>query len=278
MNAMFIGLLSLAAALQGARSAPRDHPRDPWVFRSVLDGRARMLTAVLHEQLWVGYDVTSCSLYGAWSGGVTFEGAVYDTVHGPQPSVTGPFLLAPEAGPLETRPAGWGAFRVSDGASLPIELRYRGYRLDHPQGAGLELHYELTLPDGELVVVRERPMALGEDEFPMGRPLPGAMGFRRVFDVQGLPADVKLQLFSGLWSNPQGGFSTLTTAAVDGLTFDSRAPMGQRMLPRVIPEALQREERTPWHLSIGDGVHTLDVVLRSSEPAVQPEQSEGQDR
>jgi hypothetical protein len=47
-------------------------PRDPWVFRCVLDRKPRMVTLALAEDLWVAYDATNCGLARAWKGGVKF--------------------------------------------------------------------------------------------------------------------------------------------------------------------------------------------------------------
>jgi hypothetical protein len=80
-------LLTLAAL--AVMSGFADRPRDPWVFRCVLDKNPRMVVIALHEHLWVAYDTTTCSLYKAWDGDVKFQGAVYDDIHGPQPETRG---------------------------------------------------------------------------------------------------------------------------------------------------------------------------------------------
>ena len=80
-------MLSATLLLGGQESIQR--PRDIWVFRSVLDKRARMVTMALSDDLWVAYDATNCGLYKAWKGGVKFDGAVYTTSHGPQPTSEG---------------------------------------------------------------------------------------------------------------------------------------------------------------------------------------------
>src|SRR5687767_475682 len=80
----------LSSVLAGCESGNRaDRPRDPWVFRSVLDNKPRMITVALHDNLYVSYDAQACQLYKAWKGGVVFDGAVYTTHHGPQPSSKG---------------------------------------------------------------------------------------------------------------------------------------------------------------------------------------------
>lgn len=64
-------------------------PRDPWVFRSVLDKQPRIVTATLHDELFVAYDARYCGLYKAWKGKVILDGPVYTTTHGPQPTSDG---------------------------------------------------------------------------------------------------------------------------------------------------------------------------------------------
>ncbi|MFN7120139.1 MAG: cytochrome C, partial [Saprospiraceae bacterium] len=61
-------------------------PHDPWVFRSVLDSIPRMLTVALNDNLWAAYSAQTGALYKTWKGTVNFDGAVYTTAHGPQPS------------------------------------------------------------------------------------------------------------------------------------------------------------------------------------------------
>ena len=66
-----------------------DRPHDPWVFRSVMDEQARMITVALHDNMWASYSAETGALYKVWKGAVNFDGAVYTTVHGPQPSSLG---------------------------------------------------------------------------------------------------------------------------------------------------------------------------------------------
>lgn len=142
--ALCLAVLSLAPAPLVAADPPR--PRDPWVFRSVLDKRPRMLTVALHEKLWVTYDTQDCTLRRAWAGGVRFSGGVYDSAHGPQPTSLGePLFKAPEAG---------GAWAVAiDGKPVAALPRYRGYRLGDND---VRLLYDLELPQGR-VRVEESP-------------------------------------------------------------------------------------------------------------------------
>lgn len=87
----FAALLSACAVLDRSRELPPPAERghSPWVFRSVLDRQPRMITFALSKTLWAAYDTETASLYKVWRDGVEFDGAVYTTRHGPQPSSEG---------------------------------------------------------------------------------------------------------------------------------------------------------------------------------------------
>jgi hypothetical protein len=182
---------SKPAGASPAQSAPAaaPRPRDPFVFRCVLDGRCRMVTLALADDLWAAWDAERCAFYKAWKGGVKFDGAVYTTVHGPQPTSQGASYA------LEAEGEAWLA--QVGGEPVPVRARWLGYRLER---AGCALRYALALPDGREVVVEERPefvrpapaldaarrAALGLDES-----LPG---LERRFRALDLPADVALSV------------------------------------------------------------------------------------
>ena len=66
-----------------------DRPYEPFVFRTVLDQKPRMITMALHDDLWASYSTQDASLYKVWKGRVNFDGAIYTTAHGPQPTTIG---------------------------------------------------------------------------------------------------------------------------------------------------------------------------------------------
>jgi cytochrome c len=105
-----------------------------------------MVTVALSDKLYVAYDATNGGLYKAWSGGVKFDGAVYTTAHGPQPTSLGATYLT---GPTD-RPV-W----FVDGK--PTNPRYRGYRLT---GGQVHLHLEFQ-HGGKTTHVWETPEAEG---------------------------------------------------------------------------------------------------------------------
>ncbi len=146
-----------------------ERPRDIWVFRSVLDGHARMVTMGLSDDLWVAYDATNCGIYKIWNGGVKFDGAVYTTVHGPQPTSLGE---AYRFGILDEP-----AWTFYDGKNFhKAQPRFRGYRFINSQ---VRLQYEFPVKGGKPVWVYETP------EFE--RPGNGRVALRRTFEYKDLP-------------------------------------------------------------------------------------------
>ena len=131
----------LFTACHKDRIADLERPHAPWAFRSVLDSMPRMATAALHEDLWVAYHTETGALYKAWQGSVNFDGAVYTTAHGPQPSTLGD---------------AWFVNRFKTPWLLggqPVEVQYRGHRFE---GGQVFFKYELAA-GGKKATVTERP-------------------------------------------------------------------------------------------------------------------------
>lgn len=161
-------MLTLAVLLLA--SPVRERPVDVWAFRSVLDGRPRMLTLALSEDLWVAYDATHCSLVQAWVGGVKLDGSVYTDEHGPQPTSTGAWYYR---GPVDR-----DVWRV-DGKT--VRPRFRGYRFVAGQ---CRLRYEFVAA-GRSFEVTETPERSA------------SLGLERRFTVSGKPKGVRLDLETG---------------------------------------------------------------------------------
>jgi len=53
-------------------------PHSPWVFRTLMENRTRMLVAALHPNLWVSFNPGNCCIDRAWTGGMRFFGKVFD--------------------------------------------------------------------------------------------------------------------------------------------------------------------------------------------------------
>lgn len=141
-------LLVFALGCQEPQQKP-DRPLKAWVFRSVLDEKPRMVTAALHDDVWVAYDARTASLYKAWKGGVNFDGAVYTTVHGPQPTSSGYAYYTDAEENVE-----W--FVVEGGKVLTPEVQYRGHRFENNR---VIFTYELKVGDRR-IVVEESPEAI----------------------------------------------------------------------------------------------------------------------
>lgn len=110
-----IASLTLVSACQPDTTAPLQSPAmsgEMRAFRSVLDGKPRVLTLRLGDELSIAYDTEAGTLFKVWDGQVTFSGPVYDQKHGPQPTT-------PQRDYLFNENARW-----QNG------IEYRGYRLD----------------------------------------------------------------------------------------------------------------------------------------------------
>ncbi len=159
-------------------------PHQPWVFRCVLDRRARTVVVALSNDVWAAWDAETCDLYKVWSGeaagegkgGMKFTGTVYDTRHGPQPQTQGEVFDS-------FATSSWTVLR--DGQPVEATPRWLGHRVDGTESVTLKR--ELRLDDETVVTISESPEAAG----------PRAL--RRMFKVEGLPVatTLRLQLANG---------------------------------------------------------------------------------
>lgn len=165
-------------------------PRDPFVFRCVLDQRARMITAALDDEMWVAWDATNCGLYKAWKGGVNFDGPVYTTVHGPQPTSKGNTYTQGIDGAV------WSAY--VDDKPVACKAQYAGYRLFNNT---VTLTWRIELADGRKIEVDETPEFAHPKQFMNPEQLDDAVlgdgsqaGLQRIFSGKDIPKDVKVSL------------------------------------------------------------------------------------
>ncbi|MGB1243306.1 MAG: hypothetical protein ACPG49_12335, partial [Chitinophagales bacterium] len=127
LNSLFIVvLLSFLLACEDNTNVSdslnqKERPHSPWVFRSVLDTQARMITLALDDKMWVAYHTEKGALYKAWSGGVILQGAVYNTMHGPQPVSFG------DAWMQNKYENPW--ILVKDHDAILLNCKYKGHRL-----------------------------------------------------------------------------------------------------------------------------------------------------
>ncbi|MFY0685559.1 MAG: DUF1080 domain-containing protein [Cyclobacteriaceae bacterium] len=144
-NIKLLGLLALILLGSCSQDSKIERPRDVWVFRSVLDERPRMLTAALHDDLWVAYDVQSGIMYKAWKGGVLFDGAVYTTTHGPQPTSRGYAYFTNET----------DQWLLKKGNTIrDAQVSYVGHEI---KDGRLFIKYNLITQEGKQISISENP-------------------------------------------------------------------------------------------------------------------------
>ncbi len=154
-------------------TAKYERAHDPWVFRSVLDSLPRMLTIALNDNLWAAYSAQTGALYKVWRGGVNFDGAVYTTVHGPQPSTLGDAWLQNRF----DQP--WSIVR--NGKAEQPTIQFRGHRFHKGQ---VTINADLQLADGTVIKVHETPEYVTNEQ--------GLTGFERTFTLENVPAGAQV--------------------------------------------------------------------------------------
>ena len=155
----FLVVLGDAAFPQPLENRARFGRRDaegrghsPWVLRSSLDGRPRMISMALEPELWLSYSTETASIHQLWRGDIDFTGPVYDAQHGVEPTSRGrAYLRPPEA----------TAWRVREGDGWrPARLRWRGHGFD-PNSGAVWLRFEVSNSAGEARTVTEWPERIG---------------------------------------------------------------------------------------------------------------------
>jgi cytochrome c len=172
---------------------------DPWVFRSVLDRTPRMVTIALNKNMWAAYRTDSCSLYKVWDGSVNFDGPVYTTHHGPQPTTIGDSYFENQF----TQP--WSL--LVNGKAFATTPNYKGHWFKE---GGVTLMYEVELPDGKKIKLEERPEFIKNEQN-------GSIAYERAFTTENVPNNMQLTLkvnVSGIAAlaniKTEGGAWTLT--------------------------------------------------------------------
>ncbi len=144
-----------------------ERPANPWVFRSVLDVNPRMITFALNDNLWAAYSTQTGALYKAWKGLVEFDGAVYTTAHGPQPTAVGDAYIV---GSLENP---W--IIIENGQEIKPNFQYKGHRYSKGHA---QLIYELSW-NGKTAKIIEQPEYFDAQN--------SLTGFERTFTTSDVP-------------------------------------------------------------------------------------------
>ena len=171
-NLLFIALISVFSChsdhdeyIGSSQNVGIERPHSPWVFRSVLDSMPRMITLALNEKMWAAYSTQDCKLYKVWRGFVNFDGAVYNTVHGPQPNTIGDAFIS------NAISSPWFVIN-GDKKEIP-NVKYKGHEFKNGQ---VSLHYELGIGNDRYIQVKETPEYLTKS--------PSGNGFERRFKVE----------------------------------------------------------------------------------------------
>jgi cytochrome c551/c552 len=150
----------------------------PWVLRSNLDDKPRMLSFALAPNIWAAYDIDNASLYQVWRGDVLWQGAHYDYRHGPQPETQGEFFLRHEDSHQ------WYLQRAEDSEPRLATVEFLGHEYG-PERATAALRYRLSA-DGDTVDLLENPELDSETN-----------SFRRHFTREKGSSDLKVLLDTG---------------------------------------------------------------------------------
>lgn len=155
-------------------SSELERPNNPWVFRSVLDSIPRVVTFALNTDMWVAYSAENGAMYKAWKGSVNFDGPVYNTNHGPQPTSIGDAWIS------NNHQSPWRIIK-GENESKPKHIQYKGHRY---QDGHAHLMYELTLDDDTKVSITEQPEFVKSST--------GGAGLERVFKTSNVPSGVQI--------------------------------------------------------------------------------------
>ena len=188
----FLSSLVFAATtcFLAAEDAPRrgvKNDSEPWVFRTVLDARSRVLVAALDDSLWAAWDTQRCGLFQVWkpgAEGVKLQGAAFDGAHGPQPVSDGSRMHE------EPAEAAW--YLPGKGEPKVATVRYRSHRTGKP--GEMTLTYSVSLGEGHgSVTVEETPSVAAGD----------VSSLSRKFTIAGLPQGKQIALRvsgdAGIW-------------------------------------------------------------------------------
>lgn len=201
----FIAIVALMASCGKNETSKYDRPLDHWVFRSVMDSIPRIVTAALHDDVWIAYSAQNGNVYKVWDGTVNFDGAVYTTAHGPQPTSIGDAWFVNE---VETP---WSV-TIGDQAETPT-VEYKGHRFVNEQ---VEFMYELGLENGDKINAFEKPEAIINEK---------SRALERVFTLENVPSNAKVSykmnlssiaLESSLTTDGEWAFSNLLFAKPKG--------------------------------------------------------------
>lgn len=159
MNSIY-RILSVICVLSLFNCSPKSgemekviRPHDPWIFRSVLDLNPRVVTLALDDNMWAAFHAGDCSLYQVWKGEVNFDGPVYTSHHGPQPtSVGNRYVVNKFRNPWELK---------ANNNTISLNAQYMGHKIVDEEAV---LMYRLSSPEIQNIIDLEEKVEYAEKE------------------------------------------------------------------------------------------------------------------
>lgn len=189
----FFLLLGALLAFTGCKTEPSlafvQRSKDPWIVRSVLDNKPRMLSLALDSNMYVAYDLEKVVLYKVWKGGIRWTGAAYTNEKNIQPESWGHSYFED---PLST--STWSIKAVEE--THPAKARFHSYQ---EKKGHLFLRYSIFDELGDTVFVTERPEFVRR-----GTEVGLERNFRIKPNKQGIVLEQKSQF--GSFTLPEGSF------------------------------------------------------------------------
>lgn len=173
---LFILLIIVSSCKDSENTSSGKRPHDPFVFRSVLDLKPRIITMALHNDLWAAYSTEHCALYKTWKGVVYFQGSVYNTQHGPQPISIG------DGYQVENFSNPW--FLLKNGTdTIKAITNYKGHKFVNDQAI---LMYQIMPVNSSFAINIEELVEAKSDN--------SGVAYERKFTVKNIPQSYKLGL------------------------------------------------------------------------------------
>jgi len=145
-------IFAFGACKEGNDLTSVERPKDPWIVRSILDNKPRMLSLALDTALYVAYDLQNLSLYKIWKGGINWTGAAYTNEKNIQPETWGHTYVKDSLSQTS-----WSIIKGEE--SYPAKAKFLGYQ---EKKNHLFLRYTIFDERGDTVQVSERPELVRE--------------------------------------------------------------------------------------------------------------------
>ena len=198
---LFMAVFAINSCHRSTHSLSHQHT-PPKVYRSVLDLIPRMASVALEDSFWVAYNATYGGIYKVWQDGVLFDGPVFTTAHGPQPtSIGAAWVISNEANPWRL---------IINNQEIVPEVNYLGHTIDEHK-----VTFKLELVDGEGHTM-QLIESLQKTENKYGLP-----GLKRTFTTSGVPSNTKVLLTTPI-NSVRSFKDILTNGEIEFLSTDSR--------------------------------------------------------